>query len=173
MTARLPRAHLSDHPAAAEKLAEQLRPGTELGPLLVLQPAAGEDRWKEGGGKKARRKKAGAAGVLVRVRPPGGAPACLIVTLRAALVVARLPPFRALLNTAHRTALGSLGNPTPTTRRPRQVTRKSSLLAAAAALPAALDAVAPGARLPGYVAHVTGDAVFVRFLNGVTGRCGD
>jgi hypothetical protein len=51
-----------------------------------------------------------------------------------------------------------------------QVTRKASLLAAAPRLPSSLDAMTPGTALPGYVAHVTNDAVFVRFLNGVTGR---
>lgn len=51
-----------------------------------------------------------------------------------------------------------------------QVTRKASMVAAAAALPAAVEAVTAGAKLPGYVAHVTGDAVFVRFLGAVTGR---
>lgn len=53
---------------------------------------------------------------------------------------------------------------------PPQVTRKGSLVAAAASLPASLEGVVTGSKLPGYVAHVTGDAVFVRFLAGVTGR---
>jgi hypothetical protein len=44
------------------------------------------------------------------------------------------------------------------------------MVSSAAALPSTLDAVKAGAKLPGYVAHVTGDAVFVRFLNAVTGR---
>ncbi|GBF92560.1 hypothetical protein Rsub_05174 [Raphidocelis subcapitata] len=113
VTARLPRAHLSDHAAAAEKLAEQLRPGAALGPLVVLQKApGGEKKGKKGGGGKRR----GGAAVLV--------------------------------------------------------SRKPSLVAAAPSLPASLEALTVGAVLPGYVAHVTGDAVFVRFLDGLTGRAG-
>jgi hypothetical protein len=61
VAARLPLAHLADHPAAAEKLADQLRPGVALGPLLVLQLAAAEDKAK-GGGKK---KRGGKKGLLV------------------------------------------------------------------------------------------------------------
>ncbi len=43
-----------------------------------------------------------------------------------------------------------------------RLTRKASLLAAAAALPRSFSDVAEGALLPGYVASVTPDAVFVR-----------
>ncbi|KAG2446158.1 hypothetical protein HXX76_000753 [Chlamydomonas incerta] len=63
-----------------------------------------------------------------------------------------------------------------------RVSRKPSLLAAAAAgaaagggggaLPKAFSEVAEGALLAGYVANVTGDAVYVRFLAGLTGRAG-
>jgi rRNA biogenesis protein RRP5 len=49
------------------------------------------------------------------------------------------------------------------------VTRKHSLVAAAQQLPSSSSDVKEGAVLPGYVASVTGDAVFVRFLAGVTG----
>ncbi|EFN56095.1 hypothetical protein CHLNCDRAFT_145628 [Chlorella variabilis] len=55
-----------------------------------------------------------------------------------------------------------------------RLTRKASLLTAAAAglLPSAVEAVAEGALLAGYVASVTSGAVFVRFLDGLTGRAG-
>jgi rRNA biogenesis protein RRP5 len=55
-----------------------------------------------------------------------------------------------------------------------RVTRKASLLSAAAAgaLPASLADVSEGLVLPGYVASVTADAVFVRFLGELTGRAG-
>ncbi|KAG1654779.1 hypothetical protein FOA52_007439 [Chlamydomonas sp. UWO 241] len=52
------------------------------------------------------------------------------------------------------------------------VSRKASLVAAAAQLPSTFGDVAQGTLLPGFVASVTGDAVFVRFLGGVTGRAG-
>ncbi len=55
-----------------------------------------------------------------------------------------------------------------------RVTRKAALLAAAAAgrLPAALAELREGQVAPGFVASVTADAVFVRFLGGLTGRAG-
>ncbi|KAK9832620.1 hypothetical protein WJX81_004603 [Elliptochloris bilobata] len=53
-----------------------------------------------------------------------------------------------------------------------RLSRKASLLAAAAALPRELGDVAEGRIVPGYVASVVQDAVFVRFLNGLTGRAG-
>ncbi|GFR41334.1 hypothetical protein Agub_g2019, partial [Astrephomene gubernaculifera] len=55
-----------------------------------------------------------------------------------------------------------------------RVSRKPSLLAAAAsgALPRAFSDVREGTLLPGYVASVTPDAVYVRFLAGLTGRAG-
>ncbi len=49
---------------------------------------------------------------------------------------------------------------------------KASLLAAGRALPRELADVAEGAIAPGYVASVTSDAVFVRFLGNLTGRAG-
>lgn len=52
------------------------------------------------------------------------------------------------------------------------MTRKASLLAAAAQLPATIEDVKEGMLLPGYVANITADAVFVRFLGGLTGRAG-
>lgn len=54
------------------------------------------------------------------------------------------------------------------------VSRKASLVAAAESgtLPSSIEGVKEGALLPGYVASVTPDAVFVRFLAGVTGRAG-
>ena len=52
------------------------------------------------------------------------------------------------------------------------VTRKASLLAAAARLPSSIDDLREGTLAPGYVASVTGDSVFVRFLDDLTGRAG-
>ena len=52
------------------------------------------------------------------------------------------------------------------------MTRKASLVAAAAQLPAAIEDVKEGTLAPGYVANVTADAVFVRFLGSLTGRAG-
>ena len=53
-----------------------------------------------------------------------------------------------------------------------QVTRKLSLITAAAALPATFSAASPGAHLPAYVTRVTPAAVNVRFLGKVTARAG-
>ena len=53
-----------------------------------------------------------------------------------------------------------------------RLTRKASLLAAAPSLPRAITDITEGRIAPGYVASVTPDAVFVRFLNGLTGRAG-
>lgn len=53
-----------------------------------------------------------------------------------------------------------------------RVTRKASLLAAAAQLPATIEDVKEGTLASGYVANVTADAVFVRFLGTLTGRAG-
>jgi hypothetical protein len=53
-----------------------------------------------------------------------------------------------------------------------KVTRKASLVAAAAALPASIEGLKEGMLSPGYVASVTGDSVFVRFLGSLTGRAG-
>jgi hypothetical protein len=54
-----------------------------------------------------------------------------------------------------------------------RVTRKASLLGAGGALPGAFGDLAEGTLAPGYVASVTGDAVFVRFLGSLTGRAGE
>lgn len=53
-----------------------------------------------------------------------------------------------------------------------RVTRKASLVAAAVQLPVAVEDVKEGMLAPGYVANVTSDAVFVRFLGSLTGRAG-
>ncbi|KXZ56455.1 hypothetical protein GPECTOR_1g407 [Gonium pectorale] len=58
-----------------------------------------------------------------------------------------------------------------------RISRKPALLAAAASagggsLPRSFDQVAEGALLAGYVASATPDAVYVRFLGGLTGRAG-
>lgn len=55
-----------------------------------------------------------------------------------------------------------------------RLTRKTSLCTAASeeVLPAKLDQVSEGLILNGYVASITGDAIFVRFLDDLTGRAG-
>ena len=53
-----------------------------------------------------------------------------------------------------------------------KVTMKASLVRAAQSLPSSIDDVKPQALVPGYVASVTSDAVFVRFLGLLTGRAG-
>lgn len=53
-----------------------------------------------------------------------------------------------------------------------RLTRKPALLAAAARLPKQPSDVEAGMQLPGYVASLTADAVYVRFLNQTTGRAG-
>ena len=53
-----------------------------------------------------------------------------------------------------------------------KLSMKTSLIRAARALPSSIEDVKPGALLPGYVASVTPDAVFVRFLGSLTGRAG-
>ena len=53
-----------------------------------------------------------------------------------------------------------------------KLTMKMSLIRAAKALPSSIDEVKPGALVSGYVASVTSDAVFVRFLGSLTGRAG-
>lgn len=50
------------------------------------------------------------------------------------------------------------------------VSRKASLRGAATSLPSALEDLAEGAIHPGYVASVTADAVYVRFLARLTGE---
>ena len=49
---------------------------------------------------------------------------------------------------------------------------KASLVRAAQSLPSSIEDVKPQALIPGYVASVTPDAVFVRFLGSLTGRAG-
>ena len=53
-----------------------------------------------------------------------------------------------------------------------KLTMKLSLIRAAKSLPSSIEDVKPGALLPGYIASVTSDAVFVRFLGSLTGRAG-
>lgn len=53
-----------------------------------------------------------------------------------------------------------------------KLTMKTSLLRAASSLPSSIGDLKPGTLLPGYVASVTSDAVFVRFLGSLTGRAG-
>lgn len=53
-----------------------------------------------------------------------------------------------------------------------RVTRKWQLLLAARQLPGDFSQLQEGALLPGYVASVREDSVFVRFLNHLTGRTG-
>ena len=53
-----------------------------------------------------------------------------------------------------------------------KLTMKTSLLRAASSLPSSIGELKPGTLLPGYVASVTSDAVFVRFLGSLTGRAG-
>ncbi|MEW5309980.1 MAG: hypothetical protein WDW38_001818 [Sanguina aurantia] len=53
-----------------------------------------------------------------------------------------------------------------------RVSRKASLVAAAATLPRTFPDIKEAALMCGYVANVTADAVFVRFLGQLTGRAG-
>ena len=53
-----------------------------------------------------------------------------------------------------------------------KLTTKTSLIRAGKSLPSSIEELKPGALLPGYVASVTSDAVFVRFLGSLTGRAG-
>lgn len=53
-----------------------------------------------------------------------------------------------------------------------RLTRKGSILRAAEALPKTFEDVTKGQLLHGFVANVHNDCVFVRFLNGLTGRAG-
>ena len=53
-----------------------------------------------------------------------------------------------------------------------KLTMKMSLIRAATSLPSSIEEVKPGTLLPGYVASVTSDAVFVRFHGSLTGRAG-
>ena len=53
-----------------------------------------------------------------------------------------------------------------------KLTRKASLIAAAAALPKSLTDVKEAMLVPGYVTGVTNDACYIRFLGQLTGRAG-
>lgn len=53
-----------------------------------------------------------------------------------------------------------------------RLTHKGALRSAAARLPKQPTDVQAGMQLPGYIASLTADAVFVRFLNQTTGRAG-
>ena len=57
-------------------------------------------------------------------------------------------------------------------RRGALVTRKQAMRRAVSSLPSTVEDVSEAALLPGYVASVTPDAVYVRFLARVTGRAG-
>ena len=53
-----------------------------------------------------------------------------------------------------------------------KLTRKSSLITAAAALPKAISDVKEAMLVPGYITNITNDACYVRFLGQLTGRAG-
>lgn len=53
-----------------------------------------------------------------------------------------------------------------------KLTRKASLIAAASALPSSVSDLKETQLVPGYIASVTSDACYVRFLNQLTGRAG-
>ena len=53
------------------------------------------------------------------------------------------------------------------------VTCKPSLIAAAEELPGELENLTEARIVPGYVANVIPEGVFVRFLSGLTGRAGN
>ncbi len=53
-----------------------------------------------------------------------------------------------------------------------KLSRKSSLITAAAALPKAISDVKEAMLMPGYITNVTNDACYVRFLGQLTGRAG-
>ena len=96
-----------------------------------------------------------------------------VTALRAALTVgASLGPLLILERAAKARGL-------VVTRKPSMVRAATAVAAstsgggeAASALPADPAAVSPGAVLPGFVASVTPDALFIRFLNRCTGRVG-
>lgn len=52
------------------------------------------------------------------------------------------------------------------------VTCKPSLLKAAEKLPKEMEDLTEASIIPGYIANVVSEGVFVRFLNGLTGRAG-
>ncbi len=53
-----------------------------------------------------------------------------------------------------------------------KLSRKSSLITAAASLPKAISDVKEAMLVPGYITNVTNDACYVRFLGQLTGRAG-
>ena len=53
-----------------------------------------------------------------------------------------------------------------------QLTRKASLISAAASIPKTISDVKETMILPGYITGVTNDACYVRFLGHLTGRAG-
>ena len=53
-----------------------------------------------------------------------------------------------------------------------KLTRKLSLITAAAALPKAISDVKEAMLVPGYITNITNDACYVRFLGQLTGRAG-
>ena len=53
-----------------------------------------------------------------------------------------------------------------------KLSRKSSLITAAASLPKAISDVKEALLVPGYITNVTNDACYVRFLGQLTGRAG-
>jgi rRNA biogenesis protein RRP5 len=149
--ARLPREHLSDHPAAAAALADALHAAVAAAEAIAAA-AGGEPCYPRlppvvVAGDGGNGNNSGARALVLELRP----------------------------GTASASAAPHL-----------LLTRKRAMLLRAAELPrdfeavAALDAAASGGGpqtvqtsiLPGYVASVTSDAAYVRFLGGVTGRAG-
>ncbi len=53
-----------------------------------------------------------------------------------------------------------------------KLTRKASLIMAAASLPKAISDVKEAMLVPGYITNITNDACYVRFLGQLTGRAG-
>jgi rRNA biogenesis protein RRP5 len=149
--ARLPREHLSDHPAAAAALADALHAAVAAAETIAAA-SGGEPSYPRlpalGGG-------AGERALVLELRAGGGGggkssssstshPPYLLLTRKSAMVLraAELP---------------------------RDFDGVAALDAAAASAPSAASAAAI---LPGYIASVTADAAYVRFLGGITGRAG-
>lgn len=182
---RLDAAHLSDHPSGAAALRDAVAAGDGLGPLLVLERLEVQT---------AQHRTCMQRGMLVE-----SVYVChqshLKLTFRRTRVSPRAWSIGEVLKKdAHVCALQNKWPPVSMQWAPRQktgthelmhapfhalqkagtlrVTRKASLLGAAASVPSALEDLAEGTLAPGYVASVTGDAVFVRFLGSLTGRAG-
>lgn len=184
---RLEVAHLADHPAAAAALAEALKPGAQLGPLLVLQRLeVGRRRvtCQEGGtvvghGREAENGARGRGVQLAGGRSSGegcctrgwhlpqrdsGWPLCCHVPH----TIAHSCPI-STHNPPKPPSLPPFRLPPPAAPllqnvKQLRLTRKATLLSAAASklLPGSVEEVAEGSVLAGYVASVTRDAVFVR-----------